>query len=187
MVLELNEVLLDGEPHTLSFIAHEGRLTCLTGGQPQRMTRWLLAMMGFELPKNGYISIDGEPLCEGTIGAFRRLMAYAPAKLKAVGEIRRYAPPSVQDVFTLHANRDLPISNGILGEEIRRICADSTDDSVRLLAVAVLRNKPILLIENAKEQTADYLVRQARQGRIVIATTSDERVLAVADEVVGLL
>lgn len=186
MVLELNEVLLDGEPQTLSLIARPGRLTCLKGGSPQRLSRWLHAMMGFVVPRNGYISIDGEPLNEQTVAQFRRLMAFAPARLDVEGEVRRYAPPSVQDVFMLKANREQPISNGILGEEMRRISADVPDDSVRLLAVAVLLDKPILLVESAQAFMADYLVRQARAGRVVVVTTADERVLAMADEVAEL-
>ena len=186
MVFELNEVLLDGEPHTLSLMAHEGRLTCLTGGTAQRRLRWLYAMMGFELPKSGFVSIDGEPLDARSATLFRQLMAFAPSRLDTVGEVQRYAPPSVQDVFALKANRDLPISNGILGEEMRRISAGDVHDGVRLLAVAALRAKPILLVEQAQDSMTDYLVRLAQQGRMVIATTTAETLLAAADQVVEL-
>ncbi len=57
---------------------------------------------------------------------------------------------------------------------------------MRLLAVAALRAKPILLVEQAQDSMTDYLVRLAQQGRMVIATTTAETLLAAADQVVEL-
>lgn len=186
MVLELNEVLLEGEPQTLSMMAEEGRTTCLTGGTREQRTRWLLAMMGFVTVKNGYISIDGEPLTPASAADFRRLMAYAPARLEDAGEVKTYEAPTVQDIFTLRANRELPISNGILGEEMRRIAPGSDDQRVRILAVAALLNKPVVLVDDPPAEAAEYLCRLAQKGRIVIVATHDERLLAVADRVTDI-
>ena len=61
-MLELNEVLIEGESRTLSMMAHEGQITCLTGDTPERLTRWLCCMMGFERVQSGFVSIDGEPM-----------------------------------------------------------------------------------------------------------------------------
>lgn len=186
MMLELNEVLLEDEPQTLSLMAHEGELTCLTGNSSQRLTRWLHAMMGFEWVKSGYISIDGEPLTPSSAAAFRLLMAYAPARLESIGQVTTYAPPSVQDVFALKANRDLPVSNGILSEEMRRICPDSTDLRVQLLAVASLLSRPILLVDDPLPQSANYLHQLASQGRTVIMASQDEAVMRAANHIVEL-
>lgn len=186
MMLELNEVLIEGMNRTLSLMAKAGELTCLTGGTAAHRTRWLLAMQGFESVVNGYISVDGEPLTVRSSSVFRKLMAYAPAKLCTLGEVTTYEPPSVQDVFGLKANRELPISNGILGEEMRRVGGDLTDSRVQLIAVAALLNKPVLIVDNPPVQAAGYLKDWARQGRIVVAASDDEAVLRMADVVVEL-
>ena len=73
MMLELNEVLVEGEPQTLSLMAKASEMTCLTGGSAERRTRWLLAMLGFQSVTHGYISIDGEPL---TNMKLQKLMYY---------------------------------------------------------------------------------------------------------------
>jgi hypothetical protein len=184
MMLELNEVLIDGEPRTLTMMAHEGQLTCLTGGTPARRLRWLHAMLGFDPVVSGYISIDGEPLEPATYSLLRPLMAFAPAELPVQGEIVTYEPPTVQDVFALKANRELPISNGILTEEMKR--TGMTGEQARLLAVAVLLDRPVLLVDSPSAASADYLHRQAAAGRSVVAATDDPVVMRVADGIVEL-
>ena len=186
MMLELNEVLIEGMNRTLSLMAKAGELTCLTGGTAEQHTRWLLAMQGFETVTNGYISIDGEPLTSRSAPTFRKLMAYAPDRLCELGEVTTYEPPSVQDVFSLKANRELPISNGILGEEMRRVGGSQTDSRVQLIAVAVLLNKPILSVNDPPVQAAAYLKEWARQGKIVVAASNDGEVLKMADVIVEL-
>lgn len=167
-VMELNEVVLEGEAQTLSLMAREGQLTCLSGTDDARLTRLLEAMMGFEVPRSGYICIDGEPLTERTADLLRSMMAYAPRRLTDAGEIRRYEAPSVQDVFDLRANRDLPISNGLLAEETRRAGGS------RLLAVAVLRQKPLLLADQPPTDAFGYLRGLARSGCTVIVASCDD-------------
>jgi ABC-type sugar transport system ATPase subunit len=185
MMLELNEVLLAGEAHTVSGMAHEGLLTCLVGGTEQRRRRWLEAMMGFEPLGRGFISIDGEPLNPATTRELRSMMAFVPARLKTEGEVVVYEPPTVQDVFSLKANRRVAISNGILSEEVKRTGIEG--DYAQWLAVAVLLDKPILLVESPPTGALDYLEWQAgTAGRTVIVATDDETIIARADTVIEL-
>jgi putative ABC transport system ATP-binding protein/ATP-binding cassette subfamily C protein CydD len=186
MMLELNEVLLEGEPQTLSLMAHEGELTCLTGGSSERLTRWLLAMLGFEHVKSGYISLDGEPLTPQSVAIFRSMMAYAPSQLEPIGQVTCYTPPTAQDVFGLKANRNLPVSNSILDEEMRHICPNHADNRVQLLAVASLLGRPILLVDNPLPQSIDYLHQQAAQGRTVVLTSQEAMVTGAANQIVEL-
>ena len=185
MLLELNEALLEGEPQTLSMMAREGQLTCLTGGTPERRLRWMEAMMGFVPIVHGYVSIDGEPLTPATADSFRQLMTFAPSELSALGQVRTYDAPSVQDIFSLQANRSRPISNGILGEEMRRV-GIADDAQARLIAVAVLLGKAILLVSQPPAGAFDYLLRQARQGKTVIVSSTDAAFLTGADLVVEI-
>lgn len=185
MMLELNEVLLVGEAHTVSGMAREGRMTCLTGGTPQRRRRWLDAMMGFEPLAHGFISLYGEPLTASTTRELRSMMAFVPARLVSEGEVVVYEPPTVQDVFSLRANRHVAISNGILSEEMKRTGIEG--DYAQWLAVAVLLDKPILLVESPPTGALDYLEWQAdKAGRTVIVASDDETIAARADTVIEI-
>ncbi|MCR4958066.1 MAG: hypothetical protein K6B13_05585 [Prevotella sp.] len=175
-MLELNDVLLKGESHTLSLMARERQITCLTGG-----SRWLYAMLGFEPVVAGFISIDGEPLTTKTAAALRRLMAFAPQHIDDVGEIERYEAPTADDVFALRANREC--NADALKEEVAQTGVTDSQQA-RLLAVAVLRQRPILLVEEPEPAMLPYLRKQAAAGRIVIVSSTDEDVINAADNVV---
>ena len=184
-MLELNEVLLAGEEHTLSGMAREGQVTCLTRGTPQRRRRWLAAMMGFEPTVRGFISLDGEPMTATTTRELRSMMAFVPERLVADGEVVVYEAPTVQEVFSLRANRHVAISNGILSEEMKRTGIDG--DYAQWLAVAVLLGKSILLVEGPPAGAFDYLEWQATSaGRTVIVATDDETITARAEAVIEI-
>jgi len=179
MILELNEVVLPGIGQKLSMMAQSGELTCLTGGTAAMRSRYLQAMLGLEAVEQGFICIDGEPLTKNTVEELRRLMAYAPARLAPEGEIRVFEPPTVQDVFSLKANREVPISNGILNEEVRRA------GGAELVAVAALLGRPVLLIEEPPESAVDYLVAQAHNNRVVVVATASDAIIGRAQQIVN--
>lgn len=184
MLLELNDVLVEGAEKTVSMIVRERQVACLTGGTPGVRSQLLLAMLGLTEVKSGFVSIDGEPLCRRNATTFRRMMAYAPSVLAAEGEVTVYEPPTVQEVFSLKANRDVPISNGILAEEMKRTGA--SHDKAQLLAVAVLRKCPVLLVDSPEVASTDYLRRLADEGNIVVVASDDQAILGMADEVVEM-
>lgn len=177
-MLELNDVLIRGEQSTLSMMAREGQLTCLVGGN----VRWLHAILGFEPVISGFISIDGEPLTPRSAASMRRLMAFVPDSLDAVGQINVYEPPTVQDIFALKANRQQAISNGLLSEEMKR--TGTTGIKAQLLAVAGLLNRRILLIDRPDVASLPYLRHQADTGHIVIICSSNNTIIRAADNVV---
>jgi hypothetical protein len=109
----------------------------------------------------------------------RRLMAFVPAALEQDGEVEVYEPPSVQDVFALKANRQFSISNGLLSEEMKRTGA--TGMKAQLLAVGVLLQRHILLVDRPAASSMPYLKRQAEMGRIVVVTSNDSLVVSQAD------
>jgi ABC-type Mn2+/Zn2+ transport system ATPase subunit len=186
MILEFNEVLIEGEEQTLSLMAKAGEVTCLTGANVGRRSRWLSTILGFVNVTHGYISIDCEPLTECSATFFRQFIAYAPASLEQIGEVTPYEPPSVQDVFSLKANRNLSISNGILSEEIRKVNVNAEDSRVRLLAVAVLLGRPILVVDNPPAGSGEYLKRQAHKNRIVIVASDEPSILEFSDHIVEI-
>ena len=184
-MLELNDVLLKGEPQTVSMMAFDGQLTCISGGTGSQRTDWLYGILGFVPVRGGYISIDGEPLTPANAGAFRQLMAYVPKRLHTEGQIRRFEPPTVQDILDLKENRHLTITTGQLNREMKMIgCVDN--EQTQWLALAVLRDRPILLVDSPLPQYLDYLRMQAQQGRVVIVTSDDETYRRESDVVIEL-
>lgn len=186
-MLELNDVLIRGEQNTLSLMAREGQLTCLTpamagvdGARP--LVRWLYAMLGLEPVLAGYVSIDGEPVTAASAPLLRRQMAFVPARLDAEGQVVVYEAPAVQDVFALKANREQPITNGILSEEMKRTGASG--QKALLLAVGVLLHRPILLVESPDAASLPYLRRQAQSGRVIIVSSADDAIASAADQLI---
>ena len=110
-------------------------------------------------------------------------MAFAPRHLDDVGEIVRYEAPTADDVFALRANRKLSDEN--LEEEAEQ--TGGTDpQQARLLAIAVLRQRPILLVEEPEAAMLPYLRKQAIAGRTVIVSSTDGAVINAADNVVEI-
>lgn len=183
-MLELNEVLVEGAANTVSMMAQERQMTCLTGGTAQVRSHLLLAILGLVHVKSGFVNIDGEPLERQTMKKLRKMMAYVPSELRAEGEVTVYEPPSVQDLFMLKDNREAAISNGLLTEEMKRTCAPQ--EKAQLLAMAVLRQRPILLVENPAIESAGYLKGLARDGRIVVVASEERAILDMADEIIEI-
>lgn len=185
MTIELNEAQLPDEVETLSLLADEGQLTCITGGTALRRTRWLHALMGFEAPSAGYVSVDGEPLSGGCIAHLRKHIAFVPASLDVVGQLVPYEPPTVGDVLSLHANRHLNKTEADVEQESRRTGASG--QKALLLALAALRRQPVLVVDSPSATSADYLHQLAAQeGRTVIVATDDDTIVSLADNVAKL-
>ena len=81
-MLELKDVTLTlGERRLfekLSLIAPSGQMTCITGPADCGKTALVQVMLGFLLPDEGLVSIDGELLTPLSAPAFRKMMAYLP-------------------------------------------------------------------------------------------------------------
>ena len=176
-MLELNDVLISGEQSTLSLMAHEGQVTCLVGG-----SHWLQAMLGFESVVAGFISVDGEPLTPKTIRKLRRLMAFVPDRLDDVGEVVVYDAPTMADVFSLKANRQLDAA--LVQQELKQTGA--TGQKAMLLAVAASLDRTILLVDNPMPSSLPYLHRLAEKGRTVIVASTDRSVMGSADHLVEI-
>ncbi|MCR5679183.1 MAG: ATP-binding cassette domain-containing protein [Prevotella sp.] len=191
-MLELNEVCLQEhnaiDGHTLSMMAEEEQLTCLHGGSAGKRSRLLLAMLGLEPVANGVVSVDGEPVTPATARTMRRQMAYVPDGLEPQGEVTVYEAPTEDDVFRLRANRHQRLTQEALEQEMNRVADPSQwkDSRVKLLAVAALLERPIVLVDNPPVFAADYLLQLARQGRVVIVSSDEDVFVEQADQVLEL-
>jgi ABC-type sugar transport system ATPase subunit len=184
-MLELNDVLLSGAKSTLSLMACDGELTCLTRlGAPLGSTavRWLHAMMGLEPTTGGFISIDGEPLTASSARSMRRLMAFVPAELGDVGQVVVFSAPTADDVFRLKANR-----NGKPEQmEQEMALTGATGQKAQLLAVASLLRRPIWLVDRPVASSIPFLRRKADEGCTVVIASNDNAVVSKADNVVEI-
>lgn len=186
MLLELNDVHLSGITQGLTMIAREGEVTCLAAPSSPGACplRWLHAIMGFEAIESGFISFDGEPLTLRSAPMMRQLMAFVPSALPSVGHVTVYSPPTVQQLFSLKSNRHLPISNGLLKEEMHR--TGVSGPQAQLLAVGVLLKRPILLADNPPTAAENYLFGQAQAGLTVVVTSSHPAYTSTAHQVVRI-
>ena len=69
-------------------------------------------------------------------------------------------------------------------EEMKRTGAPH--EKAQLLAMAVLRQRPILLVENPAPESADYLKRLAREGRTIVVTSDEKAILDMADVIIEI-
>ena len=69
---------------SLSFIANDGELTCITGSAASGKTTLIRTLMGFLPVKAGFVSVDGELLTIYSSHAFREMMVYLPQDAQAL-------------------------------------------------------------------------------------------------------
>ncbi len=185
--LEFNQVLLEGERQTVSLMARKGEVTALTGEDGGELEKYLLAIVGFTPILSGHICIDAEPLTPSSVSFFRQQVAFAPSSLHQEGEIVAYDPPTMQELFSLGANRDRQVSSEHLDDETIRFGAENSDDrQTQLIAAASLLGNPVLLIANPPAAAMPSLRETAASGRIVLLTTHDPQVLAAVDKIVEI-
>jgi ABC-type sugar transport system ATPase subunit len=186
IMLEMNEVLLKGGKHACSMMAEEGQVTCLTTpGADLSSTplRWLYAVLGFEPVTSGFISLDGEPLTVRSAAAMRRFMSFVPFVLDDVGEITIYHAPTAHDVYALKANRRKRVRS--LQDEMK--LTGAAGQQARLMATAVLLERPVLLVDRPQPSAMPYLHRLAEAGRTVIVASNDTTVKSSADNIVEII
>ena len=66
----------------LSFIARDGKITCITGPEGSGKTTMIRTLMGFLPVNEGFVSVDGELLTIHSSHAFRRMMVYLPQQMQ---------------------------------------------------------------------------------------------------------
>ncbi len=155
MILELHHVAIGQLIKDCSLMVSDGQLVCITGPQGAGKTTLLRAILGFIAIDGGHISIDGELVTPQSAPYFRRMTAYVPQLLTL--------PDDYEDA-TLER---WPLLN-------------ADERYLLLLANAVKRNKPLLIVDEppqplsaATAETVDNLLRDAAQhGTSVLAVNS---------------
>ena len=175
---------------SLSFIANDGELTCITGDVASGKTTLICTLMGFLPVKAGFVSVDGEMLTIFSSHAFREMMVYLPQDAQAlrIPQEEAEAPEDEADDYAVW-NEVLPAA------EIAQSKAPLTADELMLLASQTLQesaDKPIVIADEPTAllssehayQLMGLLQQQAERGKTVVVTSRDPMVIDRANKVI---
>jgi ABC-type protease/lipase transport system fused ATPase/permease subunit len=151
----------------LSLMAHEGQVTCITGGEGSGKTLLLRVMMGFVPLDGGLVSIDGELLTPLSATVFRRQMAYVP---QYVASSPSTFVPDTSDLETVWGGGEVPAM------ETRPI----------EMPVVTIQDKAIVLADDPDVAMLGQLKALASSGRTVVVASCREEYLTMSDKIVNL-
>ena len=165
-----------------SLIVEPGEVVCVSGPGGHGKSRLLLAVLGLAPVEQGFITLDGELITPGAGAYFRKMMAYVPQDLPR-------DPIKFSEMFDMivtenqaEAKERLLSEMGTLGMDKtlldRKLCdLSALDYRMLLLGVALVRQRPIVLIDDAPQvMQADRLMHGiASKGAEVIYTCRENK------------
>ncbi len=176
----------------LSFIADDGKITCITGTEGSGTTNFVRTLMGFLPVPEGFVRVDGELLTVQSAPAFRKMMCYLPQNIHMLRN-QLYQPQPTQ----VEAD-EYGVWNGILpsAAEIAETEPLSPEEVLRLAEATVTEgtNKPILVADEPAShlspeltpQMLQLLQQQAAQGKCVLIASRNPQLIAYAHHVIDL-
>ena len=176
----------------LSFIADDGKITCITGSEGSGKTTFLRTLMGFLPITEGFVSVDGELLTVQSAPAFRKMMCYLPQNIHQLRH-QLYQPermPMEADEYgvwneLLPSVADMPKTASLSPEEVFNL-ANAT--------IAEATDKPILIADEPAShlsaelapQMLHLLQQQAAQGKCVLIASRNPQLIASSHHVIDL-
>lgn len=177
----------------LSFIAKDGKMTCITGSEGSGKTAMIRTLMGFLPVADGFVSVDGELLTVRSAHAFRRMMAYLPQQMQM---LRHHMSPD----SCLHSyeadeygvwNTLMPsavqeqLSEPLLPEEIFQL-AKKTLDEGKDKPIVIADEPAAMLTPELSLKMLQLLRSQADAGKTVLIASCKQQLVAYADQVINL-
>ena len=179
-------------PMRLSFIARDGKVTCVMGPEDSGKTTLIRTLMGFLPVNEGFVSVDGELLTIHSSHAFRQMMAYLPQQIQLLAHQLRVPEPEEPEA------EELAVWNDLMAAANKESTPEPLNaEEIVMLAEQTLKeaaDKPIVI---ADEPTAfltpeltmrmmELLRKQAEAGKTVLVTTRKPQVADYADQVIRL-
>ena len=179
-------------PMRLSFIARDGKVTCVMGPEASGKTTLIRTLMGFLPVNEGFVSVDGELLTIHSSHAFRQMMAYLPQQIQLLAHQLRVPEPEEPEA------EEFAVWNDLMAAANKESTPEPLNaEEIVMLAEQTLKeaaDKPIVI---ADEPTAcltpeltmrmmELLRKQAEAGKTVLVTTRKPQVADYADQVIRL-
>ena len=179
-------------PMRLSFIARDGKVTCVMGPEDSGKTTLIRTLMGFLPVNEGFVSVDGELLTIHSSHAFRQMMAYLPQQIQLLAHQLRVPEPEEPEA------EEFAVWNDLMSAANEESTPEPLNaEEIVMLAEQTLKeaaDKPIVI---ADEPTAfltpeltmrmmELLRKQAEAGKTVLVTTRKPQVADYADQVIRL-
>ena len=176
----------------LSFIADDGKITCITGPEGSGKSILLRTLMGFMPVDDGFVSVAGELLTVRSAPVFRRFICYLPQSINLLRN-QLYAPetseakPDDYEIWseTMPHAMEIPETKPLTAEEVFQLASatlTSATDKPILLA-----DEPTLhLTADLASQMLQLIKQQAEQGKCVLIASRMPQVLSCANKVIDL-
>ena len=179
-------------PMRLSFIARDGKVTCVMGPEASGKTTLIRTLMGFLPVNEGFVSVDGELLTIHSSHAFRQMMVYLPQQIQLLAHQLRVPEPEEPEA------EEFAVWNDLMSAANEESTPEPLNaEEIVMLAEQTLKeaaDKPIVI---ADEPTAfltpeltmrmmELLRKQAEAGKTVLVTTRKPQVADYAGQVIQL-
>lgn len=178
-MLELKEASLTVDGRTwftrLSFVAAEGRLTCVTG--PSGKTALAGVLLGFTPLTEGYISIDGSLLTPQSAPVFRQLMAYVPQEQQVEPCDVAADTEGLESVWAA----GLPDGDALRKRRMQLLSLEGV-----MTVLPPLASRRLIIADDPAPALADQLRTLAADGRTVVVLSCRDEYLSVANQIVTL-
>lgn len=176
----------------LSLIAKDGELTCVTGPEGSGKTVLLRTLMGFLPVSEGFVSVDGELLTVHSAGAFRKMMAYLPQQMQALGHALNepeFLEPEADEFAVWNSVTPTAVMASVpdpLSAEEILLLAEKTLNEATDKTIVIADEPTTLLTPELSMRMIQLLRQQAEAGKTVLVASRRPQVLDYADQVIRL-